>query len=42
VQLTDGRGLWHTHSGGWSPDGESIVYTKDTDHNDIYVIENYR
>jgi Tol biopolymer transport system component len=40
--LTDGRGLWHTHSGGWSPDGEAIVYTRDTDNNDIYVIENYR
>jgi Tol biopolymer transport system component/DNA-binding winged helix-turn-helix (wHTH) protein len=42
VQLTDGRGLWHTHSGGWSPDGKAIVYTKDTDNFDIYVIENYR
>jgi Tol biopolymer transport system component len=41
-QLTDGRGLWHTHSGGWSPDGEAIVYTRDTDNDDIYVIENYR
>jgi Tol biopolymer transport system component len=41
-QLTDGRGLWHTHSGGWSPDGEAIVYTKDTDHGNIYIIENYR
>ncbi len=42
VQLTDGRGLWHTHSGGWSPDGKDIVYTKDADHDDIYIIENYR
>lgn len=41
-RLTDGRGLWHTHSGGWSPDGKAIVYTKDTDHFDIFVIENYR
>ena len=42
VQLTDGRGLWHTHSGGWSPDGKAIVYTKDMDNVDIYIIENYR
>ena len=42
VPLTDGRGLWHTHSGGWSPDGKAVVYTKDTDDFDIYIIENYR
>ena len=42
VQLTNGRGLWHAHGGGWSPDGKAIVYTKDTDHDDIYIIENYR
>jgi Tol biopolymer transport system component len=42
VPLTDGRGLWHTHSGGWSPDGKALVYTRDTDNHDIYVIENYR
>jgi Tol biopolymer transport system component/predicted Ser/Thr protein kinase len=41
VQLTEGRGLWHTHNGGWSPDGEAIVYTRDTDNHDIYVVENY-
>ncbi len=41
-QLTDGRGLWHTHSGGWSPDGKALVYTRDTDNHDIHVIENYR
>jgi Tol biopolymer transport system component len=42
VPLTEGGGLWHTHSGGWSPDGEDIVYTRDTDRNDIYIVENYR
>jgi len=41
VRLTEGGGLSHTHSGGWSPDSQAIVYTKDTDHGDIYVIENY-
>ena len=24
-QLTDGKGVWHVHNGGWSPDGESVV-----------------
>jgi Tol biopolymer transport system component len=41
-QLTNGRGLWHVHNGGWSPDGKTIVYTRDTDQGDIYVIENFR
>ncbi len=30
------------HSGGWAPDGKALVYTRDTDNFDIYVIENYR
>ena len=40
-QITFGEGLWHVHNGGFSPDGQSIVYTRDTDQGDIYVIENY-
>lgn len=42
VQLTEGGGLWHAHSGGWAPDGKALVYTRDTDNFDIYIIENYR
>jgi Tol biopolymer transport system component len=41
LQLTRGEGLWHVHNGDWSPDGQSIVYTRDTDSGDIYVIEGY-
>ena len=41
-QLTRGEGAWHVHNGGWSPDGKAIVYTRDTDSGDIYVVENYR
>jgi len=41
-QITDGRSLWHVHGGGWSPDGKTIVYTRDADQGDIYTIENYR
>jgi Tol biopolymer transport system component len=41
-QLTRGGGMWHVHNGGWSPDGEALIYTRDTDSGDIYVIENYR
>jgi Tol biopolymer transport system component len=38
-QLTDGKGIWHVHNGGWFPDGESVVYTRDTDHADIFLVE---
>ena len=41
-QLTRGESTWHVHNGGWSPDGKAIVYTRDLDSGDIYVIENYR
>jgi len=41
-QLTHGRGLFHVHNGGWSPDGKTIAYTRDADKGDIYSIENYR
>jgi Tol biopolymer transport system component/tRNA A-37 threonylcarbamoyl transferase component Bud32 len=42
TQITNGRSLWHVHKGGWSPDGKTIVYTRDADQGDIYTIENYR
>jgi TolB protein len=41
-QLTRGEGVWHVHNGGWSPDSKAVVYTRDLDRGDIYVIENYR
>jgi len=40
VQITDGKGIWHVHNGGWFPDGESVVYTRDTDQADIFLVEN--
>jgi Tol biopolymer transport system component len=40
-KLTHGNGKWHVHNGSWSPDGKSIVYTRDKDEGDIYFIENY-
>ncbi len=39
IQLTEGYGKYHVHNGGWSPDGKQIVYTRDVDAGDIYVIE---
>jgi Tol biopolymer transport system component len=42
VQFTDGRSRWHAHKGAWSPDGQTIIYTRDSDQGDIYTIENYR
>jgi Tol biopolymer transport system component len=41
-RITNGRSLWHTHKGGWSPDGKTIVYTRDADQGDVFSIENYR
>jgi hypothetical protein len=41
-QVTNGRSLWHVHKGAWSPDGKTIVYTRDADQGDVYTIENYR
>jgi dipeptidyl aminopeptidase/acylaminoacyl peptidase len=38
-QLTDGYGDYHVHNGGWSHDGKEIVYIRDIDEGDIYVIE---
>ncbi len=41
-QLTDGKGAWHAHFPGWSPNGEEIVYTHAAPESEILVIENYR
>jgi Tol biopolymer transport system component len=41
-KLTQGNGIWHVHNGSWSADGKHIVYTRDKDDGDIYVIENYK
>jgi len=41
-QLTRATDPSHVHTGGWSPDGKTIVYTRDTDQGDLYVIENFR
>jgi len=37
--VAEGHGLWHVHNGGWSPDGTQVVYTRDTDTGDVYVLE---
>ena len=41
-QLTNGGGEWHVHMGGWSPDGKAVVYTRDADSGDVYMIQNYQ
>ena len=38
-QVTFGGGVWHVHNGGWAPDGSALVYSRDRDYGDIYVIE---
>lgn len=40
--VTRGGSAWHVHNGGWSPDSKAVVYTRDADSGDVYVIQNYR
>jgi hypothetical protein len=42
VQLTNGLGEWHAHKGQWSPDGKTIIYTRDADQGNIFTIDNYK
>jgi len=37
--ITHGDGEWHVHNGGWSPDSKQVIYTRDTDTGDIYLLE---
>ena len=41
-RLTFGGNQAHAHGGSWSPDGSAIVYTRDADEGDVYVVENYK
>ena len=41
-QITFGGGVWHVHGGAWTPDSKQIVYTKDFDRGNLYVIDDYR
>jgi serine/threonine protein kinase len=38
-KITHGDGEWHVHNGGWSPDSKQVIYTRDTDTGDIYLLE---
>jgi hypothetical protein len=37
--FTQGESAFHVHNGGWSPDGQSIVYTRDNDSADIFIMQ---
>jgi len=37
--ITRGDGEWHVHNGGWSPDSKQVIYTRDTDTGDVYLLE---
>ena len=41
-QLTNGRAEWHAHKGQWTPDGRTIIYTRDADQGNLYTVENYK
>jgi Tol biopolymer transport system component len=38
-QITFGNGESHVHAGGFAWDGSGLVYSRDRDYGDIYVIE---
>ena len=38
-RTTFGKGQWHAHAGGWTPDGRALVYSRDRDFGDIFTIE---
>lgn len=42
AQITDSRGAWHVHGAGLTPSDDRIVYTRDSDRGDIFVIEDYK
>ena len=37
--ITHGDGEWHVHNGGWSADSKQVIYTRDTDTGDVYLLE---
>jgi Tol biopolymer transport system component len=39
-QLTDGEGIWHAHNGTWAPYEDKIIYVRDEDLSNIYIVEN--
>jgi Tol biopolymer transport system component len=41
-QITSGRAEWHAHKGQWSPDGKTVIYTRDADQGNLYSVENYK
>jgi Tol biopolymer transport system component/predicted Ser/Thr protein kinase len=38
-QVTRGESAFHVHNGGWSPDGTAILYSRDFDNGDVFVLE---
>ncbi|TNE48027.1 MAG: hypothetical protein EP344_19105, partial [Bacteroidetes bacterium] len=41
-QITFGDGKWHVHNGTFSPDAKSVLYSRDADEMDIFIIKNYK
>ena len=41
-QVTFGGGIWHVHSGAWTPDDKWIIYTRDFDAGTLLVVDQYR
>ncbi len=38
-QVTFGNGAWHVHNGSWSPDGGSLLYSRDTDRGNLFAVQ---
>ena len=41
-KLTRSGETWHVHQPTFAPDGSFIIYSRDEDEGELYVIENYR
>jgi Tol biopolymer transport system component/class 3 adenylate cyclase len=39
-RLTDSDGIWHAHYGTWAPKGDEIIYIRDEDFINIFLVEN--
>ena len=39
-RLTDSDGIWHAHNGTWAPEGDKIIYIRDEDFINIFLVEN--
>ena len=32
------EGRWHAHNGGWFPDSQTLIFTRDEDYGDVFEL----